>query len=89
MFAWIIRLVILFAVLTVIYVILSIYARRQRSNRLRAEYDADPIPDKPRDRHVAEGMARYDRSWSKRALLLVYLAPLALVGVLLAIANFT
>jgi hypothetical protein len=41
-----------------------------------------------RDEHVAEGLARYGRSLSKRLLLGVIVAPIAVIAILLIIANY-
>ena len=88
MFIWVLRLTLLFAILTVIYVALSRYSRWDRRKSLEAEFDAADVTNTSRDKHIAEGLARYDRSLSKRLLLGVFAAPIAVVAILLIIAYY-
>jgi len=88
MFVWVTRLVLLFAILTAIYVALSRYSRWNRRKTLEAEYDAAKGPEKSRNEHVAEGLTDYDRSLSKRLLLGVFVYPVAVIALLLLIANY-
>ena len=89
MFFWVFRLLILFAILTLVYVVLAQYSRWNRRKTLEAEYDASEIREGEREDYVADGMARYERSMSKRLLLGVFLIPLGIVAILLLLANFT
>lgn len=87
MYVWVIRFVILFAILTVIYVLLSRYSRWDQRRKLEDEYDSDETQETSREQFVADGLARYDRSLRKRLLFGVYLVPLAVVAALLMIAT--
>lgn len=87
MYVWVIRLILLFAILTVVYLALSWYTRWNRGRELRSEFDAGHETPLPRDQYVASGLAQYQRSIRPRLILGVYLLPLALVIVLLIIAN--
>jgi len=88
MFVWVTRLVLLFAVLAAVYVALSRYSRWNRRKTLEAEYDVAKPAEKTRDDHIAEGMERYDHSLSKRLLLGVFVYPVAVIVLLLLIANY-
>jgi hypothetical protein len=88
MFVWVLRLTILFAILTAIYVALARYSRWDRRKSLEAEFDATDVTLKPREEYVAEGLQRYDRSLSKHLLLGVFVAPIAVITILLIIAYY-
>ncbi|HUS53247.1 MAG TPA: hypothetical protein VMY41_04480 [Thermohalobaculum sp.] len=88
MFVWVLRLIFLFAILTAIYVALARYSRWDRRKSLEAEFDAADNTLKPREEHIAEGLARYDQSLSKRLLLGVFVAPIAIIAILLIIAYY-
>lgn len=88
MFVWILRLILVGAALTAIYLALAQYSRWNRRKTLEAEYDAAEAPSRARDEFVAEGMARYERSLAKRLLLGVFVIPIAIVALLLTIAFY-
>ncbi|MDH3666461.1 MAG: hypothetical protein OEN23_05980 [Paracoccaceae bacterium] len=88
MFIWVFRLMVLFAILTLIYVVLSQYSRWNHRKTLEADYDATDHVDENREEFVAEGMSRYEHSLSKRLLLGVFVLPIAIVAVLLLIAYY-
>lgn len=90
LFVWVVRLVVLFAILTVIYVILERYYRWDRRKALEAEFKATAggSDGAARTKHVAQGMSDYDRSLKKKLILGVYLLPLGILVGLILIANF-
>jgi hypothetical protein len=88
MFVWVLRLILLFAILTAIYVALARYNRWDRRKSLEAEFDSADVTNTSRDEHIADGLARYDRSLSKRLLLGVFAAPIVVIALLLIIANY-
>ena len=89
MIYWIVRLTMLFAILAVVYVLLAQYNRWNRRKTLEAEYDSAEIQQGSRDDFVADGMARYERSLSKKLLLGVFVVPVAVFTLLLLLANYT
>ena len=88
MFAWVLRLVILFALLTAIYVVLSAFLRWGRKRKLQAEYRARPPIRVREEVYVARGLSSYDRSLGKKLLLGVYLLPVGIVGLLVMVALY-
>ena len=91
MIAWITRIVVLFAILTAIYLALSLYNRWAERKRLRAEYDqqkaAASAAADDADSFVAQGMNDYERSLRRKLLLGVYLVPIAAIAILVALAQ--
>ena len=88
MYLWVIRLLLVFAVLTAIYLALSAYSRWVRRKSLEAEYDSADTHEDGREEYIARGMAQYERSLSKHLLLGVFLVPIAVVALLVAIATY-
>lgn len=88
MLFWVFRLIIIFAILTVIYIALSFYYRWDKKRDLNAEYTSNPSRDQKQEQYVAEGISSYDRSLKKKLLLGVYIVPIMIVLGLLFIANF-
>ena len=76
-----------FAVLTVIYVVLSLYSRSLRKQKLEREWDEE-VRSGDRDAYVERGLEDYRHSLRRRLLLLVYVVPLLLIAVILYVVNF-
>ncbi len=87
MILWLFRIVVIFAILTLIYVALSRYYRWDRARELRTEFDAGEAGTEDRDAHIAQGLSQYDRSLKKKLVFGVYLVPLAAIALLLFVAN--
>ncbi len=90
-FTWVTRIVVVFAILTAVYIGLSLYKRWAGRRRLaneyaKAEYE-DPGAAGDEASFVARGMADYERSLRKKLLLGVYLVPLAAIALLVALAQ--
>jgi len=73
-----------FVLTTVVYLLVALYSRSVRRERLEKEFDAsfppasgpesgDVIAD--RDTYIAEGMAEYERGLRRRLIGLVYVLP--------------
>lgn len=92
LFVWAVRIVALLAVLTVIYLALSLYNRWAERRRLAAEFDrqAGQGAAEARDKEafLSQGMNAYERSLKPKLLLGVYLVPLAALVLLVALAQF-
>lgn len=80
-------LLILFVVLTVIYVSLSLWSRAVRRDKLEQEWD-DEIGTGDRETFVREGLEDYDRSLRRKLILGVYVVPILLIGVIIYFTNY-
>lgn len=87
MFAWLRLTLIGFVVLSVIYVILSIWSRRLRRRKLHTEWDEQDMRG-DRDAFVEEGLQDYDSSLRRKLILAVYIVPVTLVLVIIYMTNF-
>lgn len=91
MFVWVVRIMVLFAVLTAIYLGLSLYNRWAERRRLGAEFEKrgteGEAAAQDKTEFVGAGMTAYERSLRKKLLLGVYLVPLGIVILLIAVAQ--
>lgn len=87
MFITVLRAIIVFGLLAAIYVGLSAYMRWDRRKSLEEDYAAGREPALSREDFVSRGLARYERSWVKKALLGVFLLPVA-IGIILIVIAF-
>ena len=86
MFGFIRLFVILFVVLTVIYVSLSFYSRAVRKSKLKKKWhDGKQLVD--RETFVQRGLERYDGSIRRKLILLVYVVPLVAIGAIIYLTN--
>jgi len=81
-----------FVLLTVVYVLVSIYSRSVRRERLEKEWDTDPanegrLPDE-RAAFIEAGMQAYRHSLRRRLIVLVYVVPLAAAAVTAYLVNW-
>lgn len=76
-----------FIALTLIYVLVSIYSRSVRREKLEKQWDAAQGPG-DRDAFIAAGMEAYRTGLRRRLIWLVYIVPTAVVLVLLYVLNF-
>ena len=88
MFAWLIRIIVIFGLLTLIYIGLSRYQRWEVRRKLEAEYDGAPEQEEERDMFIARGLHEYDRSLKRNLLIGVYGIPLAVVIILFLVAEY-
>jgi len=74
-------------ILTVIYIVLSIYSRNVRRGKLEAEW---LIQGKPgdQDAFVEAGLEEYDASLRRKLILGVYVIPVTVVAVIVYLTNF-
>ena len=88
MFPVVMRFAILMAVLTAIYIALGWYMRWDRARRLDSEHASGVGGALSREDYVAKGLADYDRSWERKALLGIFIVPIvAALGIAL-LANY-
>lgn len=75
------------AVLTVIYVALSLWSRRVRRGKLRRDWhDAGRPGDE--EGYVAAGLKEYDGSVRRKLILGVYIIPILVIGTITYLTNF-
>ena len=80
-------ILILFVVLTVIYVCLLFYARARARERLIAQWAADMrVGD--REAFIQEGLDAYQSSLRRKLLLGVYVVPIFGIVVMIYVQNF-
>lgn len=79
--------IVLLVGLSVLYVLVSIYARSLERERLEKEWDAAQGPG-DRAAHIEQGMLVYARSLRRRLLWGVYIVPVAVISVLVYVLNF-
>ena len=80
-----------FIVLTVIFICVSLYSRSIRRERLEKEWDANPPEGADaagRSAYVEQGMAEYFSGFRRRLVLLVYVVPTIVVGVIIYVTNY-
>lgn len=83
----VLRLTILFGILSVIYIALSAYSRYVERKRLEEEHSAGAGGGVGREDYIDRGMVVYERSWRKKLLYGIFVFPLAAAVILIIIAN--
>ena len=89
----IIRLVVFgFIALSVVYILVSIYSRSVRREKLEKAWDTDPEREgaatADRDAYIAEGMAEYQHGLRRRLIWLVYIIPAVVVMTTVYLVNY-
>lgn len=83
----IVPLLVGFVILTVIYVILSVWSRSVRREHLEEEWDSE-IRTGDRDAFIRQGLRDYDRSLTPKLILGVYVIPVLFVAVMIYVMNY-
>ena len=86
-----VRLVVFgFIALSIVYVLVSLYSRSVRREKLEKEW-AERYPDggdpEARAAFLDDGMAAYHSSLRKRLILLIYILPPIVVGTIMYLVN--
>ena len=72
-----------FVVLTFVYILVSIYSRSVRREKLENAWDSDPAREgaakDERDAHIEAGMDAYRHGLRRKLIVLVYIIPMAVV----------
>nr|WP_102109495.1 hypothetical protein [Kandeliimicrobium roseum] len=76
-----------FVILSVIYVLLSLYSRSVRREKLENAWEAEGRPGE-REEFVRAGLAEYDSSLRRKLILGVYVIPPIVVGTLIYAINY-
>ena len=77
-----------FVVLTVIFVILSVRSRRARRRELMVEWDAGAM-EGDREAWISAQLKAYDHSLRRKLILGVYIVPLAVIGTIIYVVNYS
>jgi len=88
MIVWIRNIILIILILTIIYAVLSFKARRQARDKLIGDYAASDKTES-KDEFLSKGLRHYQRSYRPKLVLLVYLIPLGVIGLLIYLANHT
>jgi len=79
------------AVLTVVYLLVSIYSRSMRREKLEKAWDTDPAREgaakDERDAYIEAGMEAYRHGLRRKLIWLVYVIPLAVALVTVYFVN--
>lgn len=80
-----------FFVLSAVYILVQIYSRSVRRERLEKDWDSDPTREgltmADRDAYIQAGMAQYQTGLRRKLILLVYLVPMVTFGVIVYLVN--
>jgi hypothetical protein len=76
-----------FVILTVIYVILSVWSRSVRREHLEEEWDSE-IRNGDRDAYIEQGLRDYDRGLTRKLILGVYVIPVLFVVGMIYVMNY-
>lgn len=76
-----------FLILTVIYLLVSVYSRSVRREKLEKEFDAGDVAG-DRDAYVEKGMEAYHHSLRRWLILLVYVIPIITVAITVYVVNY-
>ncbi|WP_278922777.1 MULTISPECIES: hypothetical protein [Pseudophaeobacter] len=88
MFAFLRLLVVLLICLTPIYWGLLFYARSRCRARLSQRWQEKGLTTS-RQAFIQRGLKRYDRSFRRRLVLLVYILPLGAIALVIYLVNFS
>lgn len=75
-----------FIFLSVVYLLVSIYSRSIRREKLENEWDEE-IKQGDRDAFINEGMKAYEGSLRKKLILLIFIVPICVITVLFVTVN--
>ena len=74
-FGWLRLAFIGFVLLTVVYLLVALYSRSVRRERLEKRFDAGGV-DGERETYIEAGMVAYHNGLRRRLILLVYIVPI-------------
>jgi len=91
MFGIVLKIIIIFLILTVAYAILNFTSRIKQRVNLEAEYKTQSDlrqMSEEKDIFIARGMKKYARSYKPKLILGVYVIPGLIIGFLIYLAQF-
>jgi uncharacterized ion transporter superfamily protein YfcC len=84
---WIELIVLTLVILSVAYLLVSVYSRSVRREKLEKRFDAGGV-EGDRGAYIAEGMAAYEHGLRKRLIWLVIILPLVAMAVTVYFVNW-
>ena len=83
-----IRLIVFgFLALCVIYLCITMYSRSVRREKLENRWAAEPVEGMTREDYIAKGMAEYEGGLRKQLILLVFVIPPVVAGIIIYFIN--
>ena len=76
-----------FILLTVVYLMVAMYSRSVRREKLEKKFDAGDV-EGDRDTYITEGMLAYEKGLKRRLIWLVYVVPAGIVIVTVYLVNY-
>ena len=76
-----------FILLSVVYVMISVYSRSVQREKLEKKFDAGGV-EGDRDAYIETGMQAYKQSLRHRLLWLVYIIPAVVVSAIVYFVNY-
>lgn len=87
MIIWARNIILIIMILTIIYAVLSFKARRQHRDKLAGDYESSDKSE-TKDIFIDKGLRSYQRSYRPKLILMVYLIPIMIIGLLIYLANY-
>ena len=84
---WIRLAVVAFVLLTVVYLLVSVYSKSVRREKLEKRFDAGGV-EGDRDAYIEAGMVKYRHGLRRRLILLVYVVPVVSTVVTVYFVNY-
>ena len=84
---WIRLAVVGFVLLTVVYLLVSVYSKSVRREKLEKRFDAGGV-EGDRDAYIEAGMVKYRHGLRRRLILLVYVVPVVSTVVTVYFVNY-
>lgn len=78
---------VMLVILSVVYLLVSIYSRSVRREKLEKRFDAGGV-EGDRDAYIEQGMAEYEHGLKKRLIWLVYIIPMVVMAVIVYVVNW-
>ncbi len=76
-----------FILLSVVYLVVSMYSRSIRREKLEDWWDEEPVEGMTREAYIAQGMAKYESGLRKKLILLIFVIPPIVVGTIMYFIN--
>lgn len=77
----------LLIILTIVFIVISVWSRNVRRNKLEAYWDERGLQG-DRDDFIRRGLRQYDRSFRRKLIWLVYIVPITTIVGLVYVMNF-
>ena len=76
-----------FVLLTIVYLIVAMYSRSVRREKLENKFDAGDV-EGDRDTYITDGMQAYEKGLKRRLIWLVYIVPAVIVITTVYLVNY-